>query len=251
MQNRIIFHLVCASLICCTNHKSIVRSSSAINRQLKILLEEKEFFKLESKLNLYKDSLANEDRLYYQSFLENAFNRNEESLKTIDSLLQNYHLADSIKAALNFLKLDCFFKTFQYAKAAETDGSLLNHSQQFFDKDELESIKNKALIYNALKNIAAQQSDISANDTINWIKDELGLTEIPVKCRTQNYSCVFDTRANISSITETHASRLGLKMLNVSYEESSGSTGIKFKTKMVLQIVYTLEIFSFETYCSR
>jgi len=232
MQNRIIVYLVCVLLTRCTNHKRIERSSPVINKELQVLLDEKEYFKLESKLKAYSDSLTHEDGLYYRSFLENAFNQNEKSLKTIDSLLQNYQLADSIKATLNFLKLDCFFKTFQYAKAAQTDSILLHDYQKFFDKDHLKDIQNKSLIHNGLKNISAQQTDIISNDTINWTRDRLGLIEIPVKCRTKNYSCIFDTRANISSVTESYASRLGLKMLNVSYEESAGGTGIRFKTKM-------------------
>src|SRR5438270_12536001 len=54
--------------------------------------------------------------------------------------------------------------------------------------------------------------------------------EIPVRNEAGAFSGVFDTRANISTITQTCAKKLGLRLLSVSYNEGSGATGIQFKT---------------------
>ncbi|HEY4155975.1 MAG TPA: aspartyl protease family protein, partial [Puia sp.] len=83
---------------------------------------------------------------------------------------------------------------------------------------------------NALKSVPPQETDIKESETVYWKKDKIGLIEIPLKCRSVSYQGIFDTRANISSITQTYAKKLGLKILDVSYEEGSGITGIKFKT---------------------
>jgi hypothetical protein len=45
---------------------------------------------------------------------------------------------------------------------------------------------------------------------------------------------VFDTRANISVVTQTYASKLRLRYLPVSYYEGSGITGIRFKTSLAI-----------------
>jgi hypothetical protein len=72
--------------------------------------------------------------------------------------------------------------------------------------------------------------NITANTTISWKRDMLGLIEIPVKAGIQQFDAIFDTRANMSSISATYAKKLGLHILDVSYDEGSGITGIRFKT---------------------
>ncbi len=74
--------------------------------KLKLLLDQKEYFRLETQLNLCKDDLSESQRLYFQAFVDNAFNRNEASVTAIDTLLHgnSAQLADSIKAALLLLR---------------------------------------------------------------------------------------------------------------------------------------------------
>ena len=207
-------------------------SNNAVNKRLRALLDQKEYFRLETQLNLFKDSIDNKQRLYFQSFVDNAFNRNEESIKDIDTLFKNYFstITDSTKAALNLLQDDDYFKLFQYAKSAQSIKTVLNNYQAVLDSEKISDIKNDLLIRNALQNIPPQETIIHDSTLIHWKKDRIGLVEIPVKSKAGTYDCIFDTRANISSISQTYAAKLGLKMLDVSYEEGSGITGIRFKT---------------------
>jgi hypothetical protein len=82
----------------------------------------------------------------------------------------------------------------------------------------------------ALKNAPQQQLIIKDNTTLRWQKDKIGLIEIPAKTKNITFNPIFDTRANISSISQSYARKLGLHMLDVSYNEGSGATGIQFKT---------------------
>jgi hypothetical protein len=201
-----------------------------IYERLQSLLSEKEYFKLSSQLFFYKDSIDKEQRLFFQSFVDNAFNRNRDAIKDIDILLSDAKTPDSIKCDLAALASDSYFKTFQYAKDAQTDSLLLNHYQRTLDSAKISDIKNHLLLCSALKYIASQKTEIPASTSLKWAKDKIGLMEIPIKCRSKSYKAIFDTRANISSITRTYAGRLGLKILNASYTEGSGITGIRFKT---------------------
>jgi len=207
-------------------------SNSPFNKQLRELLDQKEYFRLETKLNILKDSIDNRQRLYFQAFVNNAFNRNEESIRDIDTLFKNYFSAitDSAKAALSLLQDDDYFKLYQYAKAAQSINTVLDNYVGVLDSEKISDIKNDLLIRNALQNIPPQEAIIRDSTVIHWKKDRIGLFEIPIKSKAKTYDCIFDTRANISSISQTYAAKLGLKMLDVSYEEGSGMTGIRFKT---------------------
>src|SRR5882757_95040 len=221
--------LLLATLAACNNKPSL---SAAAAKKLQGLLDNKEYFKLETQAKLYKDSLGDEKKLYYASFIDNVFNRNIDCINNVERLLKNFpdQLPDSVKANMRRLQSDSYFKTYQYAKAAQTDSNTLKLYSKTLSKDDIEDLKKQILLRGALKNIAPQQTIIKSNTSIPWSHNKLGLIEIPVKCSSTVYNAVFDTRANISAITKTYAKKLGLHMLNVSFDESSGETGLKFKT---------------------
>jgi len=201
-------------------------------KHLKGLLNQKEYFRLETQFKLYVANLDDENRLYFKAFIDNAFNRNNECITDVDSLLKNksLKLSDSLKPALYRLQSDSYFKTYQYAKAANNDSILLKNCARILPKADVDDINNDLLRFNALKKVPPQQTIIKNNSSIPWKKDKIGLIEIPVISNGQTFSAIFDTRANISSITQTYARKLGLRILDASYNESSGATGITFKT---------------------
>ena len=210
------------------------QNNPAVEKQLKELLRKNEYFKLDARYNQAGNELDEGNRLYFKAFIDNAFNRNEECIKDVDSLFNQTSLAlpDSIKSNLKQLQGDSYFKTFQYLKAAQCDSIILNKYKHALHKDAIDDIKNDLVIRNGLKNVPTQQTQIKANTTINWHRDGLGLIEFPIKANAQNFDAIFDTRANISTISKTYAEKLGLHILDVTYNEGSGATGIQFKTGM-------------------
>jgi len=223
--------LALATLAACNNKPSL---SAAAAKKLQALLDNKEYFKLETQVKLYNDSLSDEKKLYYASFIDNVFNRNVDCINDVDQLLKNFpaQLPDSDKADMRRLQSDSYFKIYQYAKAAQTDSSILKLYSKGLRKDYTDGIKNDLLLRDALKSTAPQQTIIKSNTSIPWSHDKLGLIEISIKTNGAVFNGIFDTRANISTITRTYAKKLGLHISNVSYDESSGATGIKFKTGM-------------------
>jgi len=230
MRSKLIL-IVTAGLVMtkCTLHRQ-----DNINASLTHLLNQKEFFKLETQLNENKNNLEPDKKLYFQAFVDNVFNRNQASVNSVDTLLNTYSskFTDSAKAALLQIQEDSYFKLFQYVKAADADSILLSHYANALDSEQVSDIKNTFSIRNALRSIPPQETIIKGNTSIRWIKNTIGLVEIPVKQDAATYNAIFDTRANISSITETYAAKLGLKILPVVYEKSSGITGIKFKSRL-------------------
>ena len=210
------------------------QNNPAVEKQLKDLLAKNEYFKLDARYKQAGNELDESNRLYFKAFIDNAFNRNEECVKDVDSLfnLANFTAPDSVKSTLKRLQGDSYFKTFQYLRAAQCDSMILNKYKRALHKDVIDDINNDLVIRNGLKNIPAQQTQIKANTTIPWHRDMLGLIEFPIKANAQNFDAIFDTRANISTISKTYAKKLGLHILDVTYNEGSGATGIQFKTGM-------------------
>jgi hypothetical protein len=130
------------------------------------------------------------------------------------------------------IKQDNDFKNFRYASAAETGKKLAGYYPSRLPKDIYDDIKNKTLIYDGLSSIPAQEVTIPGNTDIRWQKDKMGLIEIPLKKHDSIVSAIFDTRANISSIADSYARKLGVKKLGVTYTEGSGITGNLFKVSL-------------------
>jgi hypothetical protein len=203
-------------------------------RRLQDLLKRKEYFALQKELGLHADEINKGEKLYLTTFIDNAFNRNAASIARFADLFGQYgsSLSDTMKARLLLLEEDNYFKTFQYARAAAADSELIGHYRQVLDSATYADIKNTSLITHALAGISPQTTTITANASLPWKKDKVGLMEIAVRKGDSSWSCIFDTRANISSISASYAKKLGVKMLDVSYREGSGATGNAFQSSL-------------------
>jgi hypothetical protein len=203
-------------------------------QQLQSLLDQKEYFKLRTSLNLLGDDISKERKIYFRAFVENAFNRNKQSEEDIIDLLSNYAsvLTDSDKVALLRLQSNNYFRTFDYARAYASDQEIVGKYSHLLDSPTIKDIQNDILTRKALMNTPPQQLTKTEVTSLAWTRDKIGLIEIPITSHGSLFQGIFDTRANISSISRTYARKLGLRMLDVTYEEGSGITGIKFNTGM-------------------
>jgi len=207
-------------------------ASPEILGRLDSLLREKDFFRLEALFASEGDQLDRAHRLFIRAHLDNAFNRNLAAAKEVDTLLSEFKSAfpDSTRAALLLLREDCHFKLFQYAAAAADDSSIIHGYAHAIGAGALADVRNNFLLRNGLRFTPRQMVDIPGAAEIPWQRDVLGLMDVPVRHDNVQCSGIFDSRANISSITETYARKLGLRLLPVHYTESSGITGIEFTT---------------------
>lgn len=221
---------ICLSLVIVFTYSC--KHKTSVTKPLQELLTQKNYFRLDEQYKAVSNELADSDKLYYKAFIDNAFNRNTDCITDVDLWLRNaIKPSDSIRYRLKSLQEDSYFKTFQYAKAAQCDSDILK-SCKSLSKETLDDVKNDLIIRNGLKNTPPQQTIIKHNTTIHYTKNKLGLVEVAVGTNSQIFDAIWDTRANISSISRTYAKKLGLRMLNINYNESSGITGITFKTDM-------------------
>jgi predicted aspartyl protease len=224
-------YLLPALLIVGCSHKA-----PSVIHHLQALLDHKEYFRLDKALQSAAQDLPATQRSYFTAFADNAFNKNEACVATVDSLLGTNAspLPDSTKATLLILQGDSYFKLGQYAKAAMNDSLIIAHYPKALKKDALDDVMNTMLIRKALRATPSQQTTIDATTTVHWTRDSIGLIEIPITSGGRNVSAIFDTRANISSITKTYADKLHLHPLDVSYKEGAGITGAAFQTGLAV-----------------
>ena len=209
---------------------------TATEQQCQAFLKQKDFFRLRDLIAAGDEDISPENKRYYQAYTDNAFNRNQASDSAINRLFDEYrNIADSLRSRLLLLKEDNDFKLGQYALAAQANKLLLTDYRTQLDSPDLDDVRNRALIENGLAGITPQQTvfpDDTANTTIPWQRDKLGLIEIPVHMRDTSVFSIFDTRANISSIMESDAKRLGVRLLGAKYREGSGITGNTFQVAL-------------------
>src|SRR6185437_586945 len=212
------------------------RKTTSVIDHLQDLLDHKEYFKLDKALQSADPDLPAVERTYFSAFTDNAFNKNQDCVASVDSLFGTNEpaISDSVKVKLLILQGDSYFKLGQYANAAMNDSLIIARYPKAVSQTILEDVMNELLIRKALKTTPAQQTIINANTTVHWTRDSIGLIEIPITSGSQNVAAIFDTRANISSITETYADRLHLHPLDVSYQEGAGITNARFQVGLAM-----------------
>ena len=208
---------------------------SQIERQMKSLLDKKEFFRMRTLMLKDADKMSDEKKLYFNAYIQNVFNQNEKSIKSIENLLNNYgfQLNDTAKAYLLILQQDNYYKTFQYDLGSSIGEEILDNYTQVLDSTRIDDIENSNTIWNALSDTGPQRTIIKENVTIPWKRDKAGLMNIPVRFKDSLYDFIFDTGANLSSISRSMAEKLGLKIFNVTFDVGS-STGIQNKSALGL-----------------
>ncbi len=207
---------------------------------LQQLLAAKDYFKLDSVFNRHTNQLTNNQQLYYRAFLDNAFNRNTACIRDVNEFFSgNANIPDSVAARLRRLQSASYVKTFQYAAAANTDSLILHDFHGALDSATTDDIENDLLFRKALAGVPAQTVTFHQDQHISWKKNEFNLMMVPVTANGSVFDAVFDTRAEYSCITESFLNKLGVRKLDVTFNEGSGLTDISFKASLgVVDSIY-------------
>lgn len=197
--------------------------TAAQDKELRRLFYDGDYFKLNYALQRSHSKIDRQSQLYYGAITDNAFNRNEAALGKIDSFVQQRTRAwaDSDIAELMEVKMDCYSKLYRYKEALNTCQTILSNYDKAIDAADKASIQNVYKVWEALQNTPPQTITQDADALLPIHKGIIGLSEIPVKHDGGEDYFIFDTGANISTISERFAQKLGVKRLNVSFDVSS------------------------------
>lgn len=190
------------------------------------VMEKKDFFKARDALN-NAVKLTAMHRLILEAGVDNAFNKPASSNNKIVKLFKNYssQLNDSIKLELLELKQANHGRLFEYAAAAATIENIVSSYSYMLLNEQVHDHKNTLKIWQALKAEPQQQILIKGHTRMKMSRDKANLPNLEVSGAGVSTGFIFDTGANISTVTRTTAQKLGMKMLDATIEVGSITGG--------------------------
>ncbi len=204
----------------------------ALEPTLENLYQNKHYFELRDELSVIKNNKTPEI-LFYRGVVANKFNESKKSIELLQKFLKEKN-ADKKKIVQAYqLLADNYTKTFEYGKAADAYRVLLEKFKTDLSAEEAASFENVRGLWHALRNTSPQTVSIKQDTEIQGKRDKAKLLNIPVESGTQKLDFVFDTGANLSTMTISTAEKLGLKIIEADVSVGS-STDIDVKSKLAV-----------------
>jgi len=198
------------SVVACTP-----KSNPLTERQLLQMLDEKDFFRIETLLEEKRTELSEDIVFYVEAHLQNVFNRTEQSLQTIDTLLSRYEesLNDTLLLQVYKLKYDNLLKRSIYREAAEALEIAINSYGHVLDSVTLSDMRENYNTVEPLKELPPQKMYLTDDVTIPISRNRFSHVMMQVTSNGQSEDFIFDTGAMFSAVSESCALRLGIRIL--------------------------------------
>lgn len=187
-----------------------LRPSAQTDDSLYKLYKAKQFPELE------RDNTDKKHALYffYKAVYANVSNQPASSNQYLDTFILNKKkLPNAIGFAYWRLRNDNDVKLFDYKNAYATQLILLKKYKKKYSKRDYTAEKYTGEIWRTLANEKPQRTERTGSTTLPLTRDLAGLINIRVKAGDTDTSFVFDTGAGMSSITESLAQKMKLRIL--------------------------------------
>ncbi len=196
-------------------------------QQLNDLVETKNMFKLRDAIENQKDFLNDKDLLYYQANINSAFNNIDLAQKQIIRLFDKHleELTKDQQATLLSLKVCNFVKKYDYNGAAETCRLLIEEYPE--ELEDIDEIKSLEFIFSSISDVPAQNIfNKKKTNKISYTKNQFNHILLDVNIGDKEEAFIFDTGADFSVITYSNAKKMGVNILDGSFD-LGGSTNAK------------------------
>ncbi|MGS2761902.1 retropepsin-like aspartic protease [Sinomicrobium sp. M5D2P9] len=199
------------------------------------LINAKDYFRARKIYSENTNRLSQLHRLKSGFFLNNVFNRPDSSIHKMNLLLGKHgsEISDSLKFRLLSIGHVNYSKLSDYKKAKETLALLLSGYKDWLTEEEEEDYKNTLAIWSALEGQPKQRIEIKSTVNLKISRDKAQLQNLLVSLDSVEQYFVFDTGANLSTITETAAKRFGLVLLDGTINVDA-ITGHQIKSRIAI-----------------
>ncbi len=199
--------------------------------ELRSLYDKKQFFELRDRL-ADRELQKKVDVLFYQAAVANKFNRPEAAIGLLKKYLASPNAAKdkTLHREAFTLLADSYVKTYQYKNAGETYGTILSKFSTDLTERERSSFQNVKGLWSGLASVPGQRVVFKGDSSIQATQERVGRM-IPVAMNGQTEPFIFDTGANLSTITESLAKKLGVDILETTFDVGS-ITGNLVKAKL-------------------
>lgn len=215
---------------------SYTQNNTAFENQLTLLLKDGNFFQIRDLLNSTKDvEISPEKYLYFTALSESRFGQCELSNQHIETLLNTWRntLADSLIVRLLDAQVSNYARIYQYKFAANKCSEILEQYKSSLDSTEVEDYQNSSNLFNTLSNVLPQQVIINQDEIISSYRNQFNHFMVPVKSNEICTDFIFDTGANLSTISESYAQKFNLKILDSSINVGT-STSLKVNSRLAI-----------------
>lgn len=180
---------------------------------LRDYLDQADFFRLRDELEKYGPDMDADARLYFAAFVDNAFNRTQLSISRADSFMKLKKEDWYPKEIANLLQMqrDNYCKAYRYKDAAALGDVLLQDYNHVLDPVIISDIANTNKIWGALSNTPPQRVEPHSDILLPIKKDAASLWTLPVSAGNWQDDFIFDTGANISTVTASVADKMKLR----------------------------------------
>jgi predicted aspartyl protease len=230
-----IIYLIVFSILTSLYSCSYKVSNKIVNNKLNNLLESKEYFILKDELAKSENEITKDRVLYYNVFINKAFGEREKSNNNITLLFQKYPktLNDTTTVKLLDIQASNFLYLYRYKNAADIYNNILTNYSKILDSSEIANYNNAKNLFSTFANVQPQIMHKQNDVTLNAYRNKFNHLMTPVKMDTTNEDFIFDTGANLSTISESQAKKMKLKIFGQSVDIGS-STQKEIQSKLAV-----------------
>ncbi len=237
----ILLLLLFTGFMACEDSEKDQAHSEAIFVEIDSLVQIKNYFAARDLFEQHSEELTAYHRLRTGVFLDHAFNRPEASAAKTDSLLR-YHaseMTDSLRYQVEAISHITYARLYEYQKAKESLEQVLSNHTKYLTPPEKENMENTLIIWTALEGQPKQKVTREEDLDVPILRDVAGLPNLMVTQDTLQQQFVFDTGANISTITESTAAAFGVTLLDGTFEVGA-ITGQKMGSRVGIMPRFSL-----------
>ena len=189
--------------------QQITDSTRSITATIQKLIDRKDFFAARKLYLSQRATLDPMESLKSGAAIDNVFNRLDSSNHKISLLLSRYRSELSPADCFQLLKIKQMnhSKLFEYRQAFLAINELLVKYDGFMSDAEVDDYRNTRTIWAALTGQPKQAVHITENTALTIHRDKAGLQNLEVTLDTLSINFIFDTGANLSTVTESTAHR--------------------------------------------
>ena len=213
---------------------SSMKTDTATDERLYALLEREDYFRLRDALPEARHKLSAERTLYYQAMLDHAFNRCDESNARIEELLSKASVreVDSMVSELLQIKVGNLTRMNRYGEAAATFRQLIEITDPVADSSDYADFVNMEGLWSAVAEVPPTAILKHGAVEIHSYRDSHNMLMVPVRSGGAADEFVFDTGAGLSTVTESTARTMGMRLYDADVE--AGTTGENIRTKLAV-----------------
>jgi len=198
------------------------------------LIESKDFFSARDLFKVNKTAFSTNEQVFISAILDNAFNNPIASNKKIVLLNKSSEeLPDTLRLKIRRVQEDNFVKLKDYAGAKRTTQRILNEFDPLLSTEVRDDLRNNLKIWSALEHVRPQLIEITGDTRLKMTKDIAGLKNLKLTVNGDTASFIFDTGANLSTVSESAAKRLHMDIIRADIDVDA-ITGISIKADLAV-----------------